>query len=146
MLDIANQVPYEAAADAACAFTFLRIEDGNADYSSPGSFYFVTTGTATKDAAGQYINSTGRMYRLTIDPKSPTSSASLDLVIETDREPDSRKVINPDNIDVSPNGLVIIQEDATAEGTIEMTRLGREGSMWAYNIRTKGLERIAELD
>ena len=141
-----NETELEAAADAANAFTFLRIEDGSPDPANMGTFYFVTTGTSPKDADGKYINATGRLYRMVIDPANPTAGGKLEVLIESDKEPDARKVTNPDNIEVGPQGMIIIQEDATAEGSLEMTRMGRDGSIWAYNIKTKGLERIAEID
>jgi secreted PhoX family phosphatase len=135
----------EAASDSVNAFTFIRPEDGAYDRNNPGVYYFVTTG-APFQQDGSRVNVLGRLYKLTIDPANPTAGGKLELRLETDKEPDSRKVINPDNIDANAQGLILIQEDATAEGGPEMTRMGRDGSIWAYNILTDGLERIVEID
>jgi hypothetical protein len=135
----------EAATDAANAFTFLRIEDGTPDPRTPGVFYFGSTGAPTQ-VNNQFVNKLGRLYKITIDPANPTAGAKLEILIETDREPDARKVVNPDNMEINALGIIMIQEDATAEGSQEMTRLGRDAAIWAYNTRNGALERVTEID
>jgi uncharacterized protein DUF839 len=94
-----NDVTLKAAATAAGAFRFARLEDAAVAYQKSGRLYFADTGKpgeATVD---------GRIYRLDIDPSDPTQ-ASLTVVL--DSTVDDMK--NPDNLGTSPQSLMI-QED-----------------------------------
>ena len=144
--DAMDETALGSASSLANAFGFIRAEDGTADPVNKGLFYFDTTGTNFKNADGTYANRIGRIYKLVMDPANPLAGGKLQAVVESDREPDSRKVVNPDNLDLNAQGVLLIQEDGTADGEVEMARMGRDASIWAYNTRTGGLERIVEMD
>lgn len=142
-----NETQIEAAADAAGAMGFIRIEDGAANPTKRGEFHFVTTGASYPNPATP-MNKLGRVYRLEIDPRDPTVSGKLTTVVNSDQviAAGGDSVVSPDNVDVNGRYLMV-QEDGTAESRPVMTAKGREGSIWRYDLkRGYAAERVAELD
>ncbi len=125
---------FDAASRKAGASAFIRIEDGSADPVTPGSFYFVTTGTP------ETVNPLGRLYHLQFDPSNPTGPASLTLVLDG-----SEGIVSPDNIDINRHGELMLLEDPGYNLASDLG-LTRDSSIWVYNLRSAKLERIAEID
>jgi hypothetical protein len=138
----------EAAADAAGAFGFVRIEDGAFSKTDPNSFYFVTTG----ESAGPE-NKLGRLYELKLNPSDPTENAVLKIAYNADEiiAAGGDIAISPDNIDVSANYLMI-DEDGTPASRPVMAAKGRDGSIWRFPISGGGSidvdarQRVAQLN
>jgi hypothetical protein len=136
-----TDVQLEAAADAIGAFGFIRTEDGAFDPTNPDVYYFVTTGSG----AG---NQLGRLYKMTLDSLDPTAHASIELIYNADSlaAAGSDIAISPDNISVSEDFLMV-NEDGTTPSRARMETLGREGSIWRFDIRNGNVAtRIAELN
>jgi hypothetical protein len=102
--DNVNQRTLEAAAQAAGAFDFVRLEDVAQSKTEPGVAYFADTGRRNRETLR------GRVYRLALDPTDPTQ-ATLSVLLDGD---DGDPIINPDNLATSPKAL-IIQEDRNSE-------------------------------
>lgn len=128
-----DDAAYDAAAKAAGAFGFARVEDGVADPKRPGVSYFATTGKR----GGR--NPLGRLYRLEFDVRDPLRGARLTILLDG-----SEGVIAPDNVGMNVHGEIAIQEDPG----FDMREIGveRDASIWMYEIRSRRLTRIAEVD
>jgi hypothetical protein len=124
----------EAAAQAANAFDFMRVEDGTANPTRAGEFWFVTTGVP-----GSAINPRGRLYRLDFDPRDPTGPATLTLVLDG-----SEGIVSPDNVDLNRHDELAICEDPNYH--LDSLGLSRDTYLWIYNIETRTLTRVAELN
>ena len=144
-----SDVELEAAADAAGAFAFVRIEDGAFSKTQNGTFFFDTTG-GNKDAG----NELGRLYRLGLNPTNPTAPSPLTILYNADRviAGGGDIAISPDNLDTSKTHLMV-QEDGTTQSRAVMGSKGRDGSIWSFPITSNGrsvdagaAERVVELD
>jgi hypothetical protein len=142
-----TDVQLEAAADAAGAFGFVRIEDGAFNKQSTRDFYFVTTG-GNKDAG----NELGRLYHLRFDRSDPTDDATLKVVYNADAVIAAGEdiAVSPDNIDTSKKYLMI-QEDGTSQSRPIMQGEGRDAGIWRFEIDGSKVdaddrEFVAELD
>lgn len=124
---------FDAAARAAGGFGFVRIEDGTADPSAPGVFYFATTGERPT------ANPLGRVYRLQFDPEDPEAGATLTLLLDH-----HDGIIGPDNMDMNRHGDLVIQEDAGFD--LREIGMQRDSSVWIYDTRKHRLRRVAEID
>jgi hypothetical protein len=144
----------EAAADAAGAFGFVRVEDGAFNPTAPRKFYFVTTGES-QDASGNptSVNRLGRVYELTLSTNADPSSgaATLELVVNADTVVGAGgdTALSPDNVDAS-SGWFMVQEDGTAPTRQVFANKGREAGIWRFPISGGELSatgtRIAEHD
>jgi hypothetical protein len=115
----------EADSNAAGVTGFNRPEDGAWDPSHPNDFYFVTTASFTGRS---------RLWRLRFnDPANPAAGGFATVMLNGTEGP---KMM--DNITVSKNGSVFIQEDVGNQ-----PHLGR---IWRYNPVTGSLEIVAEHD
>jgi hypothetical protein len=93
-----------------------RVEDGEWDPNNPNVFYFVTTEsskfpTSTKPnpATPTVSRDGGALWRLTfVDGQNPTLGAKLEMLLDGSEAPYLSK---PDNITITHNGLILIQED-----------------------------------
>ncbi|HEY2955569.1 MAG TPA: hypothetical protein VGK89_10025 [Candidatus Eisenbacteria bacterium] len=124
----------EERARAAGAFGFVRIEDGAADPSRPGVFYFVTTGEPGT------VNPKGRLYRLDFEPASPAGPTPLTIVLDG-----SEGIVSPDNIDIDRHGRIAICEDPNFDLKKDLG-LERDTSLWFYDIATSVLTRALMID
>lgn len=122
----------DAAAVAAGAFRFVRIEDGAPDPSHPGTLYFTTTGRP------QSANPLGRVWKLEVDPKDPAAGGTITIVLDG-----SEGIVSPDNVDVNAHGELAICEDPVP--SLESVGLKRDTSVWIYEIATAKLTRVAEV-
>ena len=123
-----NEVEQEAAADAAGAFGFVRIEDG-AFGRQKNEFRFVTTG----DSNPPTINRLGMNYKLEFKPdQAPEKQTPVLSVIYNADQVDAANediAFSPDNMDVVGRQQ-IIQEDGTGSSRPEIASRGRDGSVW----------------
>jgi hypothetical protein len=129
----------EAAARAANAFTFVRVEDGAANPGKKGEFWFVTTGD---DSAMNGVNPYGRLYRLNFDPKDPSGRrAKLTLVLAGSQD----GMVSPDNIDINRQGEIAICEDPNYHLDSPRFSRRRDTYFWIYDIASKTLNEVATL-
>jgi hypothetical protein len=156
--DQLTDVQTEAAADAAGAFGFVRVEDGAFRPNAKREFWFNTTGDQTgRSEADPHTNELGRLYRLRFDGRNPLSGARLTQAYNADQLTAAQDgPLSPDNLDVTKR-FVIINEDGTAgsaaDGTTgsrdDMDRRDRDGSIWIVPRSTAGnpstFTRAAEL-
>ena len=100
-----------------------RVEDGEWDPTNPNVFYFLTTesnkyptSTAPNPAEPTFSRDGGGLWRLTfVDGQNPDKGAKLELLLDGSEAPYLSK---PDNLAVTPNGVVIIQEDPGNNGHV----------------------------
>ena len=99
---------------AAQGTEMTRVEDGEWDPSNPNVFYFITTeslGAATKPnpAEPTIARDGGALWRLTfVDGQKPELGAKLEMLLDGSEAPYLSK---PDNLAITANGIVMIQED-----------------------------------
>jgi hypothetical protein len=153
-----NDVQTEAAADAAGAFGFVRIEDGEFRPNAKREFWFDTTGDqANVDESKPENNELGRLYRLRFDGADPLAGATLTQAYNADQLTAAQDgPLSPDNLAVGKK-FVAINEDGTAgsasDGTTgsrdDMDARNRDGSIWLVPVATPGdpatFQRVAEL-
>ncbi len=123
----------DSATRAVNAMRFVRIEDGTMDPSHAGHAYFTTTGDR------KTVNANGRVYRLALDARDPLAGATLTIVLDG-----SEGVQNPDNIDVNRHGEMAICEDPVLN--LRDAGFTRDASVWMYDLGTRALRRVAEMD
>lgn len=128
---------------------FRRLEDIHEDPNNPGTFYFVTTGTADKLGGGTTTNAAeaenpyGKMYRFSLNPNDPTGQINnFEMVLNGGFDTG----VSYDNIVVDKKGKVLIQEDETAFGGDVMEARAREAGIWEYDIATDQITFVAELN
>lgn len=119
---------------------FLRPEDGAWNPNNPSQFYFVTTDRfdtvkdplTTQAPAGQVGRS--RLWRMTFtDIANPENGGNLEMLLDGTGPHQMF-----DNMTVSRDGLVILQEDPG--------NANWGAKIWAYNIATGGLNLVARHD
>jgi hypothetical protein len=156
--DQLTDVQTEAAADAAGAFGFVRIEDGEFKPNKKREFWFDTTGDQTGlSEADPHTNELGRLYRLRFDKRDPLAGASITQVYNADQLTAAQDgPLSPDNVTVTKR-FIAINEDGTAgaaaDGTTgsrdDMDRRDRDGSIWIVPLATAGdsstFTRVGEL-
>ena len=124
------------------AISFGRVED--VDYRKGGTgreVYFVVTGqnntgVNADDSRSKY----GRIYRLVMDAADPTKGTLEVLLNGDDRTGPARLFQNPDNVVATPNYLYI-EEDPNEYGDET-----HDSYLWQYNIATKELKPVFEID
>jgi hypothetical protein len=104
----------ETRSDQAAATEFARPEDGHWDPSNPRVFYFNVTG-----ALGQ----SARLYRLRFDGTTWPAGGSIELVLDSTTlvGTDGQTARGFDNLTVSPNGVVMVQEDGGGDAYLSKT-------------------------
>jgi hypothetical protein len=155
--DQLTDVQTEAAADAAGAFGFVRVEDGEFRPNGKREFWFVTTGDqAARPEADPHTNELGRLYRLRFDGRNPLAGATLTQAYNADQlTPAQDGPLSPDNVTVTKRA-VFINEDGTGGGAPggtgsrdDMAARNRDGSIWMVPQATAGdpstFMRLAEL-
>jgi len=123
--------------------TFARIEDGNWDPNNPNVYYFVTTqsnkdpiATAENPAEPGVSRDGGALWRLTFkDAQNPLEGAKLEILLNGGEAPYLSK---PDNITITGNGIVVIQEDPGNNAHI--------ARVIAYRISDGKLATLAQFD
>jgi len=134
--NVANmtEAQLDAAAVALGAFAFAKSEDGAWSKHDKNQFFFNSTGDSVNTAAPG--NHFGRNYRLDMNDDDVTGPCSLTIVYNTDLVLAAGYdiSINPDNIDVSKDAVMVC-EDGTGSGRNKMAGLGRDGSIWRYDLK-----------
>ncbi|MBA3348925.1 MAG: DUF839 domain-containing protein, partial [Actinobacteria bacterium] len=138
----------EAAADAAGAFSFVRVEDGSFSRSANNHFFFNTTGGST-----EYGNILGRLNHLRLDPEDPLGQAKLEIVYNADEvvHEGGDIALSPDNLAVSKRYLMV-QEDPTDPARLVLAATPRDSSVWRFRLRngrsvvTSSAKRVAEVN
>ena len=123
--------------------TFARVEDGQWDPKNPNVFYFVTTesnkdpiATAPNQETPSIPRDGGALWRLTFkDAQNPLEGANLEMLLNGGESINMNK---PDNITVTNNGVVVIQEDPG--GNAHVARV------IAYRISDGKLATLAKFD
>ncbi len=153
-----NGVDLSTFANAAGNSTnFQRIEDFAEDPTKPGTFYFVTTGTAQKpgttSAGTNNVNIAatpaeaedpyGKLYRFTLNTTDPTAAISNFEVVLTGGP---GKGASYDNIVVDRNGNVQLMEDETAFGGALYAAENREAGVFSFNPNSKVVTQLFSLD
>jgi hypothetical protein len=153
-----SDVQTEAAADAAGAFGFVRLEDGEFRPDAKREFWFNATGDqAGRPEADSHTNELGRLYRLRFDGADPLRGATLYQAYNADQlQAAEDGPLSPDNLDIGKR-FAIINEDGTAGAAADgstgsrddMDRRNRDGSIWVVPLATAGdpatFIRVAEL-
>ncbi len=124
------------------AISFGRVED--VDYRKGGTgreVYFAVTGqNNTGVNADNSRSKYGRIYRLTLDAADPTKG-TLDVVLDgDDRTGPAALFQNPDNVLATANYLYI-EEDPNEYGDET-----HDSYLWQYNLQTKELKPVFEID
>lgn len=131
----------EDAADAAGAFRFARPEDAAWNDANRNQLVFVTTGEARLGGVITDANRLGRVYELDLNPADVTRSGRLTVAVNADDviAAGGDTALSPDNIDVG-QGYLMVNEDGTTTSRAAMTGLGRDGSIWRYDIAKQGVD------
>jgi secreted PhoX family phosphatase len=143
-------VQTEAAADAAGAFGFVRIEDGEFRPNAKREFWFDTTGEQqTGSEQGPNSNKLGRLYRLRFDKRDPLAGAKLTQAYSADDLTATEDgPLSPDNVTVTKRSIVV-NEDGTSASRSAMEARNRDGSIWIVPLATAGdpstFKRVGEL-
>jgi hypothetical protein len=144
--DTMTDVELEAAADAAGAFGFVRIEDGEFRPNAKREFWFDTTGDQqARPEADPHTNELGRLYRLRFDKRDPLKGAQLTQAYNADQlTPAQDGPLSPDNVTVTKR-FIAVNEDGTGGGAPggtgsrdDMEARNRDGSIWIVPLATAG--------
>jgi hypothetical protein len=156
--DALTDVQTEAAADAAGAFGFVRLEDGEFRPNAKREFWFVSTGDqAGRPEADPHTNELGRIYRLRFHGRDPLDGATLKQAYNADQLTAAQDgPLSPDNVTVTKRTIVVNEDGhagSAADGSTgsrdDMDRRNRDGSIWVVPLATAGdpstFRRVAEL-
>lgn len=122
---------------------FARIEDGNFDPNNPNVYYFITTESnkdpiATKEnpALPGVSRDGGALWRFTFkDVQNPTLGGKLEILLNGG-EP--LFLSKPDNLTVTKNGVILLQEDPGANAALSR--------IIAYRIKDGKMAVVAQFD
>jgi len=107
------------------ATNFARPEDGAWDTQNPNVFYFNVTG-ANIDGQGQ----SARLYKLTFNSIANPTGGTIELIVDrADLLPASPTFAQFDNLTVTGDGTVIVQEDPGGKDYL--------AQVWSVNPNTK---------
>ncbi|GAB3818311.1 hypothetical protein [Pontibacter rugosus] len=125
------------------AIQFARVEDldyGKGRPDANRTLYFVATGVSPdKVNPAPGFTMWGRLYKLDLNPRSPLSG-KLTPLIDGGIDP-GNSIVNPDNVCVTEN-FAYIQED----GDSFYSANKHDGRIWQYNLRTKALKPMLEMN
>jgi hypothetical protein len=122
----------KAASDAAGGTKFARVEDGEYDPTNFADFYFDTTGNGT---VGSPLRN-GRLYRLTFnDLSNPLAGGTITMLLDG-----TEGMVSPDNLAINNHRQMLINEDPN------YILVGRDASIWLYDIPTGNFNRVMEMD
>jgi len=113
-------------------FRFVRLEDLAYD-KRPGMsnvVYITDTGRATLGASQQGRSTNGRIWKLVLDPANPTENAKLSILVEGDNNPVAAtntalafgEIHQPDNIETTANGSLLVTEDPSGNNQYAFPR------------------------
>ena len=122
---------------------FARVEDGEFDPNNPNVFYFVTTESnkdpiATKEnpALPGVSRDGGALWRFTFkDVQNPLLGGKLEMLLNGG---ESLYLSKPDNMTITKNGVILIQEDPGNNAAL--------ARVVAYRIKDSKLAVVAQFD
>jgi secreted PhoX family phosphatase len=122
---------------------FARVEDGEFDPNNPNIFYFVTTESnkdpiATKEnpALPGVSRDGGALWRFTFkDVQNPLLGGKLEMLLNGG---ESLYLSKPDNMTITKNGVILIQEDPGNNAAL--------ARVVAYRIKDSKLAVVAQFD
>jgi hypothetical protein len=137
LTDNANAATLEAAAQAAGAFDFVRLEDVATSKNNSRVIYMSDTGSLG------HATVRGRVYKMTLNKDNPRH-ASLTVLLDGDS---GDNIVNPDNLDTSKKSLMI-QEDRNSEHrhNVDMGAQTGYSRVLAYNLATGTVTVVARVD
>jgi hypothetical protein len=111
---LASSDVLDTRSDQAAVTEFARPEDGHWDPVNPRVFYFNVTGS---------LGQTARLYRLRFDGTAWPAGGTIELVLDsaTLTGTDGQVARGFDNLTVSPNGVVMVQEDGGGDAYLSKT-------------------------
>jgi len=126
------------------AIQFARVEDldyGKGSAEANRNLYFTSTGVSQADKITAVTGLTmwGRVYKLELDAVSPLKGKLTPLIDGVENPGNS--IVNPDNLCVTKN-FVYIQED----GDSYYANNKHDGRIWQFNLATKALKPVLEMD
>lgn len=158
---LADQTALENWSNANNVFQFIRVEDIAYDKNNPRIVYFADTGEpraiasattgrlarGSSSTTGPYMN--GRIFKMVLNAADPRVVDSLTVLVDADaggyNNPNA--LHNPDNIDTSANGSLMIGEDP---GSHNSTRPAFPNAttarLWRYDLIGGTLAVIASVD
>ena len=131
------------AATALGAAGFARVEDAAINPAKPSMVAFNGTGQ-TSNAA--YIDTYGTVYTIdtTFTAGVPTTAILKNIYDGDDAGKQQAGVRSPDNMEWSPSGAIILNEDRAISNDAAFGT--EEGSVWSLNPDTGAATRIAVID
>ena len=163
---LGDQTPLENWSNTNNVFQFIRVEDIAYDKNDLRIVYFADTGEprATSEGsttgrlrrgsaftppatAGPYPN--GRVFKMVLNENDPLVVDSLTILINADSGGyyNPNVLHNPDNIDTSANGSLMIQEDpGSHNGFNAGFPNATNARVWRYDLATGALSVVAEVD
>jgi hypothetical protein len=138
-----DEAQLEAAAQAAGAFDFGRVEDATTNPANQKELFFNTTG----DSPG--LNMLGRVYRLAISPGDPTDPVWLTVISNADAivAAGGDTALSPDNIATGAGALMVQEDGNPLSSRPVLGAKGRDGSIWRFDTQAGfARTRVAELD
>ena len=146
--DVQPQRALEDWSNANNVFQFVRVEDVAYDPDNPRVVYFADTGTtrlAENPATGRLhrpaagVTSNGRIFRMVLNESDPRIVDSFSIFADSANA--ASPFINPDNLDVGENSIML-QEDASSANSIWMYSFQSE--TWTEVARVTGTGSSAE--
>ena len=157
---LGNQTDLENWSNANNVFQFIRVEDIAYDKNSPRVVYFADTGEPRavpsavtgrlargSSSTGPYPN--GRIFEMVLNADDPRLVDSLRVLIDADTGGYNNPNVlhNPDNVDTSAQGSLMIQEDpGSHNGQRSAFPNATNARVWRYDLATGGLSVVAEAD
>ena len=105
--DNADAAALQKAADAAGAFTFVRLEDLASDRANPAAVSFADTGGGEAPNLapdGTPLTKNGRIHTLTLVAADPAPASGFGVLLDGDR---GDAILNPDNPETDGRQLLI---------------------------------------
>jgi Bacterial protein of unknown function (DUF839) len=135
--------------DGENVFRFVRLEDIAYDKNDPNVVYIADTGraslsTATPPAPAKGLSTNGRIWKMVLDEDDPTVVESLSILIEGDDHLTAaqdlagafHEIHQPDNIDTTANGSLLVTEDPSTNNQYSLPRGDNEtpARLWRIDL------------
>ena len=158
---VGEQTPLENWSNTNNVFQFIRVEDIAYDKNNPLIVYFADTGEpraipnpatgrlqrGPSTTTGPYMN--GRIFKMVMNADDPRVVDSLTILIDADAGGYNNPNVlhQPDNIDTSANGSLMIQEDpGSHNGQRTAFPNATNARVWRYDLNTSNFSVVAEVD
>jgi hypothetical protein len=137
---LASGLDLQSASEARGVTEFARPEDGAWDTRDARNFYWVTTGAPMNG-----VRQSARLYRLTFDSLENPTGGTIDLVVDSAAltGSDGATADGFDNITVTADGRVVVQEDGGNDDYVSKVWLVDPGTGAATQILESDRRRFA---